>query len=222
MDIKLLTREEVVALTDEQLKRYVDYACAEQGIPMFPAPVAPTNPYSLEKTDLAYGLPSGFVKDKEVVDAISALLAKTTVFESSYDYNGGGYNYRFLEPSREISVKAERFYLKTDLASAKDGLRKYESEKGSFEKLEQEYRKANDQRRVIVDEINEYVWGIQRESQKIIELNTRLDEYKAIAKGDEDLAKRFLIKAYPEAETLLGITITSIPVEQPKEEKEEN
>jgi len=216
MDIKLLTREEVVALTDEQIKRYVDYACAEQGIKMFPAPIPPINPFSLEKAELGYKLPEGYVKDRGTIDAITALLAKTTMFSLGYDH---GWEYKYLTPVDVRDVASDRFYLKADLDSAKDGLRKYTDEKAAFEKHNEEYKKAESARRAIVDEIYGHVWEVQREARKIEELKARAEEYKAIANGNEELAKRFLIKAYPEAEQLLGITITSIPAEQPKVEE---
>lgn len=221
MDIKLLTREEVVALTDEQRQRYVDYACAEQGIKLLAAPIKPINPFIIERKDTAYCLPSGYVKDKATVEAIDDLLAKTVIFRTAYNY-GMGYNYRHLEPTTSnVSCNSERFYVKDDLMAAEQGLTKYESDNNYFEKLEKEYKENEEKKKNIVDGINTYVWDVQREVREINNLKAHFEEYKTLADGNEELAKRFLIKAYPEAEQLLGITITQIPAEEQKEKDPE-
>jgi len=221
MNIKELSKEEVLKLTDEQVKIYVDWNCAVEGVKLLSRPTAPSKDYAIKKGDPAYVLPSVIVKDFAIAEKITKILETAELYKETYDYGGMGYDYKWLKPDEtDYLVSKHSYYFQDDIAKVKTSIETYKKNKDQYDKDLGEYEKCEKLRCEINDDIWEYVSSIRGQEQKKNYLLERFEEYKTLAKGDESIAARFLVKAYPEAHELL-VLAGMIVLPKPEEKKEE-
>lgn len=205
MNIKDLTKEEILALTDDRIKTYVDYQCAVNGVRMLTRPEEPVKNYAVKMEDVAFIIPSFIIKDLAVVEQIMKIISQTQTYEEAYDYNGMGWNYKWLK-EQDVPLPHSRklFYKQEDLMRAKTLISEYTAANDKYKEALKEFDEHDKKRRALSQEIYDYIDEIHEKERQKNSLLKKFDDYKAIANGDASIAAKFLVKAYPEAAELLA------------------
>ena len=197
-----LSEGEVLALTDEQVARFVDIECAHEGAPILPEhpgqkPVA-EDPEPDQTLYSVTGV-SYYFTDKSVADTLSAALSGASRFDTrkfgnvtvaieppSYAGDAGAVNTHLVVSMRAHDAHRDAIQANANL------LGQWESDIRDYESA---LRKRHDAAQGVYNVINE-----ARETAALLQrLEAALAEYVSLADGDEAIALRFLYKAYPEA-----------------------
>ena len=201
--IQDMDHQEIIALSEETLKRMVDYRCAEDGIPILECPTAPDEP-AMETDQVAYQVEGLTVTDRELAGKLSLLLVdnKDGFFKVNYDYKLGS-KYQYLELVRNDyrgeafgSINKITVYSRDTINAQATALADYKIKKDQYNKDSENYKKWSSERTGIVNEIygvyNEHV-GAERNLEHA---RREFERYLELAGGDLAIAFRFYDKAY--------------------------
>ena len=199
-----LSEAEVLSLSDEQVRYYMDLECAEAGAPLLPPdpgvePQKETFPKDREHFAV------GGILFKNASDAQRVLELVNTLPRFKSDYARGGSYYEHIitakdEPevmgsSRDYSPEAWEL-VRADVTAQNQAKERWKAAKG-------EYDKAVEKR----DEACAWVMGrveaVRENERKRQQYAVELARYVELAKGDEDVARDFLLRAKPEANEYL-------------------
>lgn len=194
------TRKELAAMDEGNINRLVDIELAIEGIAPIPAPKASTiKEIKLEKKAEAYSV-GGLLFAKQE-DAVA--VSKMELLSASYDYQGAGYDYKYIEPLTDSKVRIDSFYDKTEVQEAGLQLRQYKANKDQYDKEREKW----DEYQRKVGTIREAVWKSYYEAQQWMEQVScafeTLSHYKDLANGDESVAKEFFKNSYKDKPELL-------------------
>lgn len=190
--IEDLSHDELIALTDEQIQRYIDIEIAFQGIKPCDAPKDLSLPNAgIIATEKLYKVGELLFKNKE--DAIKT--ASLDLYTSAYDWSIS-YDYRWPEKCVDLKITEVDLYKKEDvlrvsgvLQEIKNKKNVYDSDKSAFDK----YLKATTSCR-------ESVWSKISEARdveyRIQNAIKAIENYKVIADGDLEVALKFFEKAF--------------------------
>lgn len=209
MFIKDYTGQEVENLTDEQVQKIINLECADAGAPMLPE--RPERPEKLtHKPDMQLYQVGGYygwhVKTPEDAAKILSVLGDVDVWDT--EYAGSNYNNKRAKKKEgcELTGKVEAINVFSPELwdEVKLEIEAYDAKKKSYDKLLEEYNKADKER----NNISEWVWGIVSDARdfkrKREELETFKQSYIDLAEGDLELGDKFFLKAYPDAAQWLG------------------
>ena len=188
-----MTREEIVALTQDNLKRMMDYECAENGIALLPMPQKPEEKKFepdvkyYELGDMAFGT-------LEDAERVAEALKSVQIMKNSYDY-AVGYDWKYLEPTstkyeivtRWAFSQARYETLRVAMAQQKQALDRYGKDVELYNKAQ---RKREDVCAYILEKYDETRDEIRNEDR----LRGKFAEYLALADGAAHMAMTFLLK----------------------------
>lgn len=189
-----LTRQELVALTDEQVARYIALAVAEEGIrPVDPPVPQMTGEIDAVPTVTAYKAHGLYFMDEN--DAL--LVAQMAVFEDNTDY-AFGYNnkYKWISRAAECVVTGEKFYEKADIDKHREKLAAIASDKKRYETERDAWRKYTESTSKLHEWIYGKLRGARQRQAEIDRAAVSWKQYLDLADGNEDVARRFFEKAY--------------------------
>lgn len=213
-DFNKLTNEEVYNLTDADINLYKKLALAENGVKF---PVCPECPNS-EKinpdltiftidglTDRWHGLCFREVEDARsfvdlLIKSAPGICYKSSTYgQDCYLKEGLPATYDGKQPS--LNICSEKIYSEEVYSRAKKGIEKFNAEKNAYDKAFAEYEKELYKANEVTAFIDEKVTFVNEDYNRKIHL-TRLfvNDYLPIAENNEEMAMKFLKKAYEVSE----------------------
>jgi len=175
-----LKHEELVVLTEEDIERFIDIEIAYNGIMPVSCPEVPSLAQEgIVATEIAFEVHEILCKTEE--DAIA--ISRMEVFRTDYDYNAGGYDYKWLSPILDPSITKKTFYKQSDIVRIKDVLAKNKEKKSEYEKKKEAY----DKYLKATGQIRSDVYAVYREA---IDLQRDFDAAKLIHKKYLELANQ--------------------------------
>lgn len=218
-DFKELSEPELLALTDDDIARYLDLEAAEQGVPLLPPPpVAPTK--SADNTpDLTVYTIAGltFTAKSEALDIRDAIFkTKTRVL---LQYASGRYTYsgpmKAVPDDDEPTISDSKVFSEYDadkraasLAAQNDADEEHRKAREAYDRIVTWRQTA---RQPIVDAIN----NARRFEARRLFLTNEHERYLQLAGNNRRIAARFLAHAHPDAEERLPAAFQFKPEDPP-------
>lgn len=192
-----LSRDEIVALTDEEISLYIDKELVGKGIP-----IEAKNWNIKNEKEVVYprtGVPVFMLKDVgigfrtiEGATEVANLLVKYNAFKTESRFLTGSYEqFRIIGESVCPAIKEEAGYSKEEFD--KVNKENEDPELKSIKSFNDTVKKANE----IKDRVLKYVDKIKRERAYNIDLCMTFERYVEIADKDAERAMAFLKEAYP-------------------------
>ena len=208
-----LSRDEIVALTDEEVGLYVDKELAGKGIP-----IEAKNWNIKDKKEIVYprtGVPVFMLKDIgigfrtiEGATEVANLLVKYNAFKTESRYLAGSYEqFWIMKEGVCPAVKGETGYSKEEFDKIDE--KNKNPELTSINTFNDTVKKANE----IKDRVLKYVYNIKQERSYNNDLVGIFERYKDIADGDMEVAMNFIKEAYPfneETESFIRKSLTCL------------
>jgi hypothetical protein len=198
-----LNDDEVLALTDTQVDRFVDIECAVAGVPLLPdypglKPVLESPP-----TDqVLYSVVgvSDYFEDKATADALAAALVGARRLDTTMK---GGIRVASAVPSyRAEDLGAIRTIEVVSMAAYdmhREAIESNAQTTRTWEAAKREYDAALSDRNQAAEDVYARVAEARDTLAMVQRLERALAEYTALAEGNGEMALRFLHNAYPEA-----------------------
>lgn len=188
-----MTRDEIVALSEQDLQRMMDYECAENGIALLPLPVKPVTE-NFDPDQKYYEIGDMCFVTLSDAERVMEALSGVQVFKDDYD-SSVGYEHKFLAPEtgrNEIVPRtcfsAELFdRIRVQLARQKELTEQYEKDI----KL---YQKAQHAREDTCAYILEAYNKANEEARYEQMIRGKFEQYLTLADGNRILAMHFLRK----------------------------
>lgn len=192
-----LSRDEIVALTDEDISLYIDKELANKGIP-----IEAKNWNIKNKKEISYpktGVPLFVLKDIgigfrtiEGATEVANLLVKYNAFKTESRYLAGSYEqFRIIKEGVCPAVKGETGYSEEEFDKIDE--KNKNPELTSINTFNDTVKKANE----IKDRVLKYVYNIKQERSYNNDMVGIFERYKDIADGDMEVAMNFIKEAYP-------------------------
>jgi hypothetical protein len=198
-----LSKAEIAALSYEDVGRYINLACAEEGIPLIPdLPARPVPPEIVP--DLEYYQIAGVtVKTMEDAEVIQKAYNRIVTYDRIWNKASGDYHVysiterRYDDPTRITTIKALSDSL---YAQKQKEIEEYKTAKTEYERIEKNFSSIKKQR----ESTEQFFWDAYREA---VEWQRERDQrkkvfaqYLSLADGNVEVAWRFLVKAHPHTE----------------------
>lgn len=216
-----LSRDEIVALTDEDISLYIDKELANKGIP-----IEAKNWNIKNKKEVVYprtGVPVFMLKDIgigfrtiEGATEVANLLVKYNAFKTESRYLAGSYEqFWIMKEGVCPAVKGETGYSKEEFDKIDE--KNKNPELTSTNTFNDTVKKANE----IKDRVLKCVYNIKQERSYNNDLVGIFERYKDIADGDMEVAMNFIKEAYPFNEETESFIRKKFDMPIPDESKEQ-
>ena len=216
-----LSRDEIVALTDEDISLYIDKELANKGIP-----IEAKNWNIKNKKEISYpktGVPLFVLKDIgigfrtiEGATEVANLLVKYNAFKTESRYLAGSYEqFWIMKEGVCPAVKGETGYSKEEFDKIDE--KNKNPELTSINTFNDTVKKANE----IKDRVLKYVYNIKQERSYNNDMVGIFERYKDIADGDMEVAMNFIKEAYPFNEETESFIRKKFDMPIPDESKEQ-
>lgn len=208
--IQELTEQEVLALTSEEIEIMIKLRKAEEGIKFVKKPelpkyhVIPEPDKTVFMCDL-FGNELCTESMSEFDTIISAIIKADTKCKIDYDYNKAGSEYMFINPvlkrqygsSDWDTITTKKVYSQELYNSIVEKIFYNKKMKENYEKENKEYINSLNESKDIESEIREYYYEIVRKYERLGDFCKMMKfDYMPLADQDEEVALRFLNKAY--------------------------
>lgn len=195
-----LTHQELIVLTEPAIEILIDLEIAHAGI----LPVACPEPPSIEKegivaSEIAYEVGSILFANEE--DARK--VAELPQFTSSYEYNCGGYDYKWLDPLTERTVTKKSFYRQSDIVRIKEILQRNKLKRDEYSKRKNEYDKFLSSTGKLRQEVYDVVNAARQTEEEFTQARVVMEKYRILSEGDEQVAKAFFQNTYADRPEIL-------------------
>lgn len=214
-----LTEHEKTELTDEQVQFYIDLECATQGIQLLPdEPIAPNKPKI--PFDLNYVTVGDISITSKAGKDIFDLIRNSTVYKKDYgsdevkEIDSKDYNYPKLTEEQGISSKTYQKH--------KEELQEYNRLLNIYNTKYLEYTTIYEQRKTAQDFIYNELQNARDFINTKVYLNNRWERYLELADGDSDIAKKFMLHAYPDTDLIKYLSLVFKPASELIEDEKEN
>ena len=203
-----LSRDEIVALTDEEISLYIDKELVGKGIP-----IEAKNWNIKNEKEVVYprtGVPVFMLKDVGI--GFRTIEGATEVANLLVKYNAFKIESRFLTGSYE-----QFWIIKESVCPAIKGEAGYSKEEFDINSFNNTLKNANE----IKDRVLKYVYNIKQERSYNNDLVGTFERYKDIADGDMEVAMNFIKEAYPFNEETESFIRKKFDMPMPNESKEQ-
>lgn len=192
-----LSRDEIVALTDEEISLYIDKELAGKGIP-----IEAKNWNIKNEKEVVYprtGVPVFMLKDIgigfrtiEGATEVANLLVKYNAFKTESRYLTGSYEqFWIMKEGVCPAVRGETGYSREEFDKIDE--KNKNPELTSINTFNDTVKKANE----IKDRVLKYVYNVKQERSYNNDMVSIFERYKNIADGDMEVAMNFIKEAYP-------------------------
>lgn len=216
-----LSRDEIVALTDEDISLYIDKELANKGIP-----IEAKNWNIKNKKEISYpktGVSLFVLKDIgigfrtiEGATEVANLLVKYNAFKTESRYLAGSYEqFWIMKEGVCPAVKGETGYSEEEFNKIDE--KNKNPELTSINTFNDTVKKANE----IKDRVLKYVYNIKQERSYNNDMVGIFERYKDIADGDMEVAMNFIKEAYPFNEETESFIRKKFDMPIPDESKEQ-
>lgn len=187
-----LEHAEILALSEEDIKKYIEIEVAFAGIMPVPLPKKTTlEDVNIKKSDQYFQVHGILFKTEK--DA--AAFAEMEVYQENYDWSISS-DYRFAVRRDNCAVVAVSLYEKADIYRLKSVLQDNKRKKEETEKEERAFDKYNE----AVSSIRNSIWGLVAEAKdkqrEIDSAQEAYNKYLELSEGNEEIAKNFFRNAY--------------------------
>lgn len=187
-----LTQTELAVLTEEEIQQYVDYHCAEKGIPLVFTTIE--KPESLKSnSDITLWSFKEFTVDEEVGKQIAQLLADNNQYKKDYRSDSYTLTTSEYEISRPVIVRTKSPQLIAQEAVEKSKLTR---EWKAYNEAQDIQKQAMDDRQKLIDELYDVIYAARSFVNNKAVLIAAFDKYMLMANNDRDIAKRFFENTY--------------------------
>lgn len=196
-----LSKAELVALTTEEVNRYIDVECAIESIPLLPAkPVEPSIVKPSPDTTIYTIGDFNFLdvsQAQAVVDLIQTLDPYATEYVGTSTF---GYALTIKEKDKShLAIGSSSVYAQDYWNEVKDQVAAHAKSKKEYDDAQSEYKSIEKERKEIEDRVWERVNDAQAEASRIKSLKEKFERYIDLADGDKHMAWKFLTNADPGA-----------------------
>lgn len=212
-----LSMEELNALTDEQIQKFIDIEVAFAGIQMVtkPMPVEASR-ITIVPTVSAYHVKGVLVKELGVAKA----LQEATVFIANYNYPD--YDRKYLSEKTEVGIETQQFFLKEELDQVKGQVTAAKEAETAFKEANKLYCEYQQQ----IDAFQQEVLCAVSNARQVVyqrqQAQAAYDRYLDLADGNEDIAAKFFRDAFKgQADALHHVLGDPLPVPEESVEGKE-
>lgn len=197
-----LSDAEVLALSDEQVNRYVDLACAEAGVPLMPP--LPVEPMPITLTpDVSIYIVGDFCFYNSD-DAFRVAELVNSLRRCTLQYVSGPRYERVVRPAEgELIVTPSKNFSVENWDRVKNDANRYTEQKKAYDLELAEYNKTSKARTDIAESIHERRGRVLADERRRQTLRAHFERYLTLADGNREIAARFLQAAHSDAPVLL-------------------
>jgi hypothetical protein len=210
-----LTDAQIIALSTEQIDRFIDVECLVQGIPLLPTekPVAPE--VVKPEPDAEYWTVGGFhFSDEKQAMVILNELRRSKLIGATYKSGSGGDSFYVIESLASYHapyIKAERAFSPDRWDEVAKQVDEYGRAMTVYKEQKAEYDSACKKREEASSRVWNYVDSIRTLAMKRCRLKDEFARYVVLASGDKEMAWNFFVAAYPEARDHEGLEEELVP-----------
>jgi hypothetical protein len=210
-----LTKAHLMALSNEQIDRFIDVECLLDGVPLVPSdrPVAPEVVKPEPDTEF-WTVGSFHFADERQAMVILNELRRSTLIGKSYRNGGGGESCYVIEPLSSYSapsVTAERAFSQERWDEVSKQVEEYGRAMAVYKERKSEYDSACKKREEASSRVWNYVDSIRTLAMKRCRLKDEFARYVVLASGEKEMAWNFFAVAYPEARDHEGLKEELVP-----------
>lgn len=215
-----LTHEQLLALTDVQVQRYVDLASAEAGVPLMPerAPVEPvTTP--VEPDVVTYTLAGLWFLRREEAEAVAAAMNAAERVRMEYEYRHHvTRGDTFVVPDTSlVEVSEQRVFSEGLYNRKREVLEEADRAEAAYKRQRADYDSIVTRRRKLSEGVRLRIDQARALEQQRLRLRAEFERYLELADCNVAVARRFLLKAYPGAqEDAPGLFSDAPPPDPPR------
>jgi len=191
-----LSQLELATLSEEEINTYVDYSCAEKGVPLVFTVIE--EPESLKsESDITLMSFSEFVVDEETGKKIAQILADNNQYKKEYNQN----HYEITTADYYL-VKPKLVRTKSPQLVAKEAVEhaKLTREWKAYNEAQEMQKQAMEDRQKIINELYDAIYSARSFVNNKTSLIAAFDKYMSMANNDREIAKRFFENAYSNAQ----------------------
>jgi hypothetical protein len=205
--IREFERDEILALTPDELEDEIRKVLAEDGIKQLPP--SPKEPECLKEKPAkdAWRVNAGemIFESKEVAEKVAAFISEQPRMETyylagHYDY-GGPEGIKPVDSENEVEARPAKYWEPAQYDTYRSVIKAHREAKSAFDKERESYESIKRGQEDVRTEIEKIVKNARQEKWDEDRFKDRLEEYEKIADGDRDLAWKFLCKAHYEYDT---------------------
>jgi hypothetical protein len=193
-----LTKAELAELSHDDIVRYINLACAEEGIPLVPElPEKPIEP-SIVPDKEYYSIAGHTLATMEDAEKVQRVFNGIVVYSENYSKRCGNLHVydpderSWNDPTKIIPIKAMSNEL---YAQRLKEVESYKTAKGEYDRIEEKFKKIKEQRK----SVEESHWAIYRDAVEwksdMEQAKRTFAQYLELADGDKGIAWKFLVKA---------------------------
>lgn len=203
---KTLTEQELVALSEDDVQRYIDYACAEEGVPLLPtlppAPVAVNYEPDAKLYSLGHWL--HFQHPEQAARVLEAIKEAAPV-ETDYLQTPTGVTSTAIAARRSsaLTIVAEDAFTAMRAAEIREALAGAKRAEDIYNKAKKAYDSAVRERDGIASDIRDTIAAAWEKHERRESLRRDYERYLSLADGNSEIAARFLANAHGDAQVLL-------------------
>jgi hypothetical protein len=203
-----LTDDELTALSEATIQRYIDLFCAEEGIPLLPeqAPTAP-NKRAIEPDQIGYLMSIWFVHERDAITIANKAAELPRVTKEYKSVPGKGYHstYRFepIASGSAVTVMPDKAYSLDQFAKCGEQIAEFESEKQQYADARAEYDKAVEQRQRASLKFRERIRAASSTINQRRRYQATFDRYLDLAEQNRRTACRFMVNTHPDAPDII-------------------
>ena len=195
-----MTDSELMALTENDVKKAIDYECTVEGIPLLPADPGPEPTVEAIKPDLAVYSIAGFyfLSPDRAANVLAALTSGSLYVDEGYgsekrikEIDSGHYSYPKISTEQVLSRQK---YL-----TVQEQIERHKRDKKTWEVAKKGFDSAYKLRTAIVDEINGIVGAAWKRKVEQDRFRADFGRYLTLADGNQKIAMNFLLKANKDA-----------------------
>lgn len=200
-----LTEQELVALTEEDIRRYIDYACAENGVPLLPA-LPPEPPVVAFEPDAKVYSVGHYLHFTSVEDATRVMEAIKSSRLIDTDYLSTPAHITSLAIANRqprIAIDVQDAFSQDKAAAIKRDLADAKIAQDIYDRAKKDYDGAVNDRQAYESDIRDAVAAAWDTHRKRESRRADYERYLSLADGNKQIAARFLDNAHRDARVLL-------------------
>jgi len=211
-----MTHEELIALTEDEIRLLVDREIAESGIMPAECPKPPDlENLNISKTEVGYEVGGLIFQNKDDAETVAGM----PLLQKKYNYSWG-YDYEWFDPLIDPAVSQVAVYKQSDVARVRDAVAENKRKKADYAPAKHDYDNFCGK----TSAIRNRVWSCVGEAkafQRRIDLAKKTwEKHLTLADGDEQLASRFFVDAFWDDPDIIDRVVPEDYLETAKNEVE--
>jgi hypothetical protein len=200
-----LTEQELVALSEDEVQRYIDYACAENGVPLLPSlPPAPVEVNCMpDVTVYSLGHWLHFATAEDASRALDAIVASKPIETTYISVPSRVTSTVIAKGKPNLAITSAEAFSADKAEGIKGQLAEAKRQEDVYAKAKKSYDAAVSEREAYASEIRDKVSAAWETHHRREGLRRDYERYLSLADGDTRIAARFLGSANRDAQALL-------------------